>query len=278
MSEILQIHDHCGRAPGRRAGSVSVQTLDLVLTPSDLPVREQWSTEIPSRASEMLQAQVQAPRRSRLTMWIACAGALAYNSWPLAFLVNPSLAGSALASSFEGRSEPFSWLFILLDCVAGLCIAVVCVRELRPRRDFRGPRTMLAFALLGYGVFGMSTALDAVVPLNCGSNSAQECASQVWPLTPDDLLTGIAVLALFAATVAVVFLMTREPAAFPSSVPVTLGITLIGWSLLGLAVLLSTTSAVLAATFQYSFLTLTSILMFIVPLGAVAAHRRSTVL
>lgn len=209
-------------------------------------------------------------------MWIACAGALAYNSWPLAFLVNPSLAGSALASSFEGRSEPFSWLFILLDCIAGLCIAIVCIRELRPRQELRGPRTMLALALLGYGVFGMSTAVDAVVPLNCGSSSVQECASQVWPLTPDDFLTGIAVLALFVATVAVVFLMAGVPAAFPSFVPVTITITLIGWSLLGLAVLLSTTSAILAATFQYSFLTLTSILMFIVPLGAVSAHRRST--
>jgi hypothetical protein len=70
--------------------------------------------------------------------------------------------------------------------------------------------------------------------------------------------------------------MAGVPAAFPSFVPVTITITLIGWSLLGLAVLLSTTSAILAATFQYSFLTLTSILMFIVPLGAVSAHRRST--
>ena len=73
-----------------------------------------------------------------LTLWLASAGALAYCSWPLAFLVNPSLAGNGLASSFEAPGQPFSWLFILLDCIAGLCIAVVSLRALSSHADTSG--------------------------------------------------------------------------------------------------------------------------------------------
>jgi hypothetical protein len=226
--------------------------------PTDLLERGQWTVPVSSPV----------PRRSRATLWIACAGALAYNSWPLAFLVNPSLAGSALASSFEARSEPFSWLFILLDCVAGFCMGVVCVRELRPRRGRLRPRIAIVLALAGYGVFGLATAVDAVVPLDCGSTSAQACASRLWPLTPDDLLTGLAVFALFVAAVAVVLEMSSGPTALAPLASAAIGAALIGWGALGLVILLWNSSAVLAASCQYAFITLTSILAFVVPLGA----------
>jgi hypothetical protein len=235
---------------------VAVRTPTEV-SPADVLELEQLTTPDP----------LWMPGRSRSTLWIACAGALAYNSWPLAFLANPSLAGSALASSFEGRSQPFSWLFILLDCIAGLCTVLVCMRELGPRQGRPRPHRMLVFALLGYGVFGMSTAIDAVVPLNCGSASAQECASQIWPLTPDDFLTGLAVFALFVAVVAVIVQMARTPTAFPPFVVAGITITLIAWGALGLSVLITDTSTALAAVCQYAFLTLTSVLVFVVPLG-----------
>ena len=135
----------------------------------------------------------------RSTLYLAIAGAVAYCSWPLGFLVNPSLAGTALASSFEGRSQPFGWLFILLDCFAGLCTVIVSFRILHSRRSSRLPGWALVLALFGYAVFGVASAVDAVVPLSCGASSAQTCAARLWPLTPDDLLTAIAVLGLFVA-------------------------------------------------------------------------------
>jgi hypothetical protein len=220
------------------------------------------------RGQRTIAAASQAPRRSRATLWIACIGALAYNSWPLAFIVDPPLAGSALASSFEGRNEPFAWLFILLDCIAGLCTAVVCVRELRPHRGRARVGGAVVFALLGYAVFGISTAVDAVVPLQCGSSSAQACASQIWPLTPDDLLTGAAIFALFIAAVSILVRMARTPVAFPPYVPAAILLTLTGWSALGLVVLMWSSSATMAAVSQYAFLTLTSVLSFVVPLCA----------
>jgi hypothetical protein len=147
-------------------------------------------------------------------------------------------------------------------------MGIVCVRELRPRQGRLRPHIVLVLALLGYGVFGLATAVDAVVPLNCGSVSAQACASQLWPLTPDDLLTGIAVLGLFVAAVAVALEMYRRPAALPLSVLVILGAALFGWGALGLVILFWNTSATLAAVCQYAFITITSVLAFIVPLGA----------
>ena len=76
-------------------------------------------TDLLVRGQSTIPVLSQAPRRPSTT-WLACAGALAYCSWPLAFLVNPSLAGNGLASSFEAPSQPFSWLFILLDCIAAV--------------------------------------------------------------------------------------------------------------------------------------------------------------
>jgi len=230
-------------------------------------------TGVLEREQRAVPVPVPASRRSRTTLLIACIGALAYNSWPLAFLVNPSLAGSALASSFEARNEPFSWLFILLDCVAGVCTAAVCIRELRPRQGSPWPRRGLVLALLGYGVFGMATAVDAVVPLSCGATSAQACASRIWPPTPDDFFTGTAVLALFVATATVIVLMARRPVAFPMPAAVALTITLIVWTALGFTVLIWSTSGTLAATDQYAYLTLTSVLAFAVPLGATSIQR-----
>lgn len=209
------------------------------------------------------------PRRVRgraVSLWFAGVGAVAYCSWPLAFLVNRSLAGSALASSFESRSEPFAWLFILLDCVAGLCIAVVCARELRPRVG-----GALAVVLLAYAAFGAATAVDAVVPLDCGSVSAQACAGQLWPITPDDVLTGTAVFALFVAAVTVLAQAVRRAREVPSRVPVIMMLILAGWSVSGLVVLAANTSGSLAAVCQYAFLTLTAILSFLVARGATGA-------
>ena len=295
MTEMLRIWDWCGQTQGylpaytRPDTTSDTTTAGFVRTPegqgqefAGVPAPAQAPSAVAGvggvgvleREPRTVAAPSWSSRRGRSSMWIAFAGALAYNSWPLAFLVNPSLAGSALASSFEARSEPFSWLFILLDCVAGLCAGVVCVRELRPRRGRLRPPALLVFALLGYGLFGLATAVDAVVPLSCGATSAQACASRIWPPTPDDFLTALAIFTLLVAAVAVIFVMTRRPVAFPSSVPFSLVVTLIGWSALGLMVLLWSSSGTMAAASQYAYITLTSVLAFVVPLGVASLQRR----
>lgn len=215
----------------------------------------------------------QTRRRRPSTIWLAFAGALAYCSWPLAFLVNPSLAGNGLASSFEAPGQRFSWLFILLDCIAGSCIVVVCIRAVRSHHRLLKQRRALAFVLLGYATFGLATAVDALVPLRCGSRSVQACASQVWPLTPDDLLTAAAMASLCLAAVTLAVHMMRRVPAVQCAVPATVAVTLIGWFALGLVVVLDSPSVTVAADSQYAFLTLTSVLALVVPLGAISVGR-----
>jgi hypothetical protein len=186
--------------------------------------------------------------------------------------VNPSLAGRALASSFESRTQPFSWLFILLDCISGLCAVIVCLHFVRLWHQTRPPSQALVFALLGYAAFGVATAVDAVIPLDCGASSARACAAQLWPITPDDLLTGIAILALFVAVAIVALQMVRTRAH--SVAPAAIGIATAGWSVLGLFVLFASTSSATVAIAQYGFLTLAGVLAVIVPVEAASALLR----
>ncbi len=230
----------------------------------------------PPRRQERAAQRRSHPRSggqgNRSALLLAVLGAVAYCSWPLAFIVNPSLAGGAFASSFESRTQPFSWLFILLDCISGLCAVIVCLHFLRLRHQQRMPNQALVFALLGYAAFGVATAVDAVIPLHCGASSARACAAQLWPITPDDLLTGIAILALFVALAIVSLQMVRTRPH--SALPAAIGMATVGWSVLGLFVLVGATSSSAVAFAQYGFLTVASLLTVVVPLAAASEVRR----
>jgi hypothetical protein len=216
-------------------------------------------------------ARSQVPPRGRTTMWIATCGALAYSSWPLAFVLNHPMAGTALASSFEARDQPFSWLFILLDCVVGLCTVVVSARQFRPLALFRSDRALIG-VVLSYGLFGLATAVDAVVPLSCSSESSRACASQLLPITPDDVLTGVAVFALFLAAAFAFIRLFSNRAGCPVTFPVAIAALTAAWSTIGIIFLLEGPSG--SASWQYAFLTLTSVLVLVVPMSAIGYTAR----
>ncbi|HWD24402.1 MAG TPA: hypothetical protein VG368_02965, partial [Acidimicrobiales bacterium] len=62
---------------------------------------------------------VSVPRR-RVAIGVGIAGALAYSSWPLGYVLNGATARSAFASDLELSGQPYNWLFIGLDCVTGI--------------------------------------------------------------------------------------------------------------------------------------------------------------
>jgi hypothetical protein len=215
----------------------------------------------------------QLPARSRVTVLIASCGAVAYSSWPLAFVLNRPMAGSALASSFEARSQPFSWLFILLDCFVGLCTVAVVAGQFPRLGWIRRDRALIG-VLVSYGLFGLATAIDAVVPLTCSSESSRACASQLLPVTPDDVLTGLAVFALFLAATFAFARLLGNRAVYPVSFPVALAALTAAWSAIGIIVLLEAPGG--AASWQYVFLTLTSVLALVVPISAIENRARRT--
>ena len=90
------------------------------------------------------------------------AGAF-YCSWPLAYWLNP-VANRGLASNLEATGQPYNWVFIGLDIVSGLLICGVTWWLLQA---LKRPNMSLKIALYGFGAFGLFTAVDALLPINC---------------------------------------------------------------------------------------------------------------
>jgi len=101
------------------------------------------------------------PRR-RIAIALAVVAGVAYCSWPLGYVLNPLVSRRGLASELAALHQPYNWLFILLDVLAGTLIVAVA-RLLRGHAH----RRMDAFALVNYALFGLLTAIDAALPMTC---------------------------------------------------------------------------------------------------------------
>ena len=126
--------------------------------------------------------------RSRLT-WLATAMAVmagvVYNSWPLGFWLNPKVSfGGGLASELEGLHQPYNWLFVLLDIVAGVLVVLAVVILWRRRM-----RMLAKAALVNFGLFGLFTIVDALLPMPCEPSVA---VCPVWYDQPMLILHGVA--------------------------------------------------------------------------------------
>ena len=98
-----------------------------------------------------------------------------YSSWPLGYWLNP-LADHGLASNLEALHQPYNWLFILMDITSGVLICIACRKLLAGGVRSSSSRTSLGVwvAVLGTATFGLFTAVDAVMPLDCLEGS-REC-------------------------------------------------------------------------------------------------------
>lgn len=92
-----------------------------------------------------------------------CAGVL-YSSWPLGYWLNP-VASQGLASNLEATHQPYNWLFVLLDIASGLLVLAASwwLWRLMKKTDL----PLLRYAVLGFGLFGLLTAIDALLPIDC---------------------------------------------------------------------------------------------------------------
>jgi hypothetical protein len=67
-----------------------------------------------------------------------------------------------LASELAALHQPFNWVFIWLDVLAGVLV-IVAVKLLWRRTNGRLQRVALA----NFALFGLLTAIDALVPMSC---------------------------------------------------------------------------------------------------------------
>jgi len=117
-----------------------------------------------------------SPPRKILDWKLAAAASVAgllYSSWPLGYIFNP-VANRGLASNLEALAQPYNWLFILLDILSGLIVVGVAVTLYERSRGSR--QWLLKWSIVGYGLFGVLTALDALLPIDC-LNTVQRCGA-----------------------------------------------------------------------------------------------------
>lgn len=91
---------------------------------------------------------------------------LLYNSWPLGYWLNP-IANRGLASNLEAAHQPYNWVFMTLDIISGLLICIASWLLLRILR--KAQSVLLITAAAGFGLFGLLTAIDALLPIDCVS-------------------------------------------------------------------------------------------------------------
>jgi len=162
-------------------------------------------------------------RTFRVSTTLAVVAGLAYCSWPLGYILNPTVSRRGLASELEALHQPYDWAFITLDVLAG-ALTIAVARLLWRPTDGPLPKIVLA----NFALFGLLTAIDALVPMNC-EPSLTHCPS----LSHQPLLVvhGIASIAasicLFLSAVLVWWQKRKHKGAGIMS------LLMVGWTLFG---------------------------------------------
>ena len=142
-----------------------------------------------------------SPRTAHPLTLISGLGILAaiiYNSWPLGYILNPRIARIGLTSDLEASGEAYSWLFVGGDVLFGLLLLVIIWLLLKRHIPLM---RQVFFALTGLAAFGVFTAVDALLPVNCTSD-IRTCGYQGnQTLGIHDVTGAIAALGLFVGMV-----------------------------------------------------------------------------
>jgi hypothetical protein len=125
-------------------------------------------------------------------------------------------------------------------------------------------------ALIGYALFGLATAADALIPVSCGSVPIQSCGLDVRHLSADDYLTAVAVFALFVGACGAHVRAARLAAWNLLSVASL--VIAVGWSISGPIFLVMSLASRPEISMQHVMLSLTSVVAFLVPAITVAAR------
>jgi hypothetical protein len=204
--------------------------------------------------------------RLRVSRILAVVAGVAYCSWPLGYVLNPAVSRRGLASELAALHQPYNWLFIALDVLAGALVLAVS-GLLWQRSADRARKTIL----VSFALFGALTAIDAVMPMNC-EPSLTTCPS----LSHQPLLVlhGIASIGasigLFISAVLVWWQKRERKGAGIMS------ILMIGWSLFGVFSLYFFFRPGPGYLSQHYYITLCSVWTAILPLMLAPTNARTS--
>jgi hypothetical protein len=167
----------------------------------------------------------------QLTILTSIAG-LVYCSWPLGYWLNPLVSQRGLASELEGLHQPYNWVFISLDVVSGLLVAVAAWYMWHWRKKIHHP--WLLAILANFALFGIFTAIDAVLPLRCDP-TISKCSGGLLnnPLLIAHGVFSIAASVCLFISVALVWWLGRRYGGSK-----IMAMLIVGWTVFGLLSLL----------------------------------------
>lgn len=96
---------------------------------------------------------------------LAFVSAVVYSSWPLGYYLNPRVGATGYASELGALGQPYNWLFIVGDVLAGLMIILVGLflwRQYSHKLQGWHKRVLQLFIS-----FGLLTLLAAILPMRC---------------------------------------------------------------------------------------------------------------
>lgn len=132
--------------------------------------------------------------------WLIAAlgllAAAAYSTWPLGYYLNPKVGASGYASELAVFGQPYNWVFIAGDIIAGVLILLVVLllwnwlgKQLRAWHKW----------LLGlFALFGALTILAAILPMSC-TPSISICRAELddWQMLLHNLISIAAGIAIY---------------------------------------------------------------------------------
>jgi hypothetical protein len=98
-----------------------------------------------------------------------------FNDWVLAPLLNPALSTQAsLISEISAHTQPYHWLFQILDITAGIVTLALlpCVFRLLRKQ----PAAWRWLLFMGVGLIGADSIVDASLPVSCAPSIDVHCS------------------------------------------------------------------------------------------------------
>lgn len=194
----------------------------------------------------------------KVTVWLSLAAALFYSSWPLGFLLNPSVGHHDLASQLEAPHQPYSWLFIALDVLTGLSLVIIGMMQLQKCRN-----TMMTVIIFSYMLFGALVATAALLPLSCDPTLGQ-CGPLI--RAPRVIVHGASSIISVNMLLVSVLLLAKTVYEGRSRkiVQGVFGLILGGWLVFGVGSLLEMAHHIHSNFLQYYFITVCSLSIILV--------------
>jgi hypothetical protein len=191
----------------------------------------------------------------RVSIVLAIVAGLAYCSWPLGYILNPLVSRRGLASELEALRQPYNWLFIMLDVLAG-ALTVAVARLLWRQVDGLVYRVVLA----NFALFGLLTAIDALVPMSC-EPSLSSCPSLSHQplLILHGIASIVASICLFLSAVLVWWQKRKQKGT------VIMSLLMAGWTLFGVFSLYFFFRAGPGYLAQHYYITLCSVWIMVLP-------------